>query len=266
VPTVASLLKESGLPLAEARALLAVELASAREGLIAHPEREVDERAARRFEQQVARRRAGEPLAYLTGEREFYGRSFSVGPAVLVPRPETELLVQLAIERAKTFKTPKIIDLGTGSGCIAITLALELPRAQIWATDRSSAALDVGRTNARALGASVTFLESDWYAALAGRFDLVLSNPPYVAQGDAHLNDLQYEPSLALVAGPDGLACLRPIIAGARAHLSAGGWLLVEHGYDQGPPVRRLLKDAGLTSIDTVKDAANLERVSIARS
>jgi len=265
VPTVATLLKTSGLPLLEARALLAHELTRTREALVAHPELEVEAAAARQFEQLAARRRAGEPLAYLLGEREFYGRRFAVSPAVLVPRPETELLVQLALDRTRTLFAPNVLDLGTGSGCIAISIALDVAQAEVVGTDISPGALDVARTNATNLDARVGFIESDWYIGIRGHFDVIASNPPYVAQGDAHLSDLKYEPELALMAG-DGLSCLRRIIDGAPAHLSTGGWLLVEHGYDQAQAVRELFERAGFDAIQTARDQAGIERVTLARS
>jgi len=264
VPTVATLLKTSGLPLLEARALLAHELARTREALVAHPELEVAAGEAQRFEQRTARRRAGEPLAYLLGAREFYGRRFAISPAVLVPRPETELLVQLALDRARTLFAPNVLDLGTGSGCIAISLALDVAQAEVFGTDISPGALDVARTNATNLDARVAFIESDWYIGIRGHFDVIASNPPYVAQGDAHLSDLKYEPELALMAG-DGLSCLRRIIDGAPAHLSTGGWLLVEHGYDQAQAVRELFERAGFDAIQTARDHANIERVTTGR-
>ena len=265
MPTVAELLRASGLPQLEARALLACELAATRESLVAHPERTVAVEPAQRFAHKVARRLAGEPLAYLAGEREFYGRTFRVGPAVLVPRPETETLVRLALDLANKHQRPAVLDLGTGSGCIAITLALDAPHADVTATDTSAAALEVARANRQALGAPVRFVASNWYAAVEGRFDLIVSNPPYVAQGDPHLPDLRYEPELALLAGPDGLSCVRPIVASAPAHLKDGGWLLLEHGFDQASQVRQALSQAGFEEIKTARDDAGLERVTWGR-
>jgi len=265
VPTVAELLRASGLPQLDARALLAYELGATRESLVAHPERPVTVEPAQRFAHKVTRRLAGEPLAYLTGEREFYGRTFRVGSAVLVPRPETELLVRLALELARGHQRPAVLDLGTGSGCIAITLALEAPHADVTASDVSTAALEVARANGQALGAPMRFVESNWYAAVAGEFDLIVSNPPYVAQGDPHLADLRYEPELALLAGPDGLSCVRPIVAGAPAHLKSGGWLLLEHGFDQASAVRERFSQAGFEEIQTTRDDAGLDRVTSGR-
>jgi release factor glutamine methyltransferase len=262
VSTVAALLEASGLPLLEARALLAHELACARATLVAHPEREVDPDRTRGFELLVGRRRAGEPLAYLLGEREFYSRSFAVNASVLVPRPETELLVQVALQHAAALRSPRVLDLGTGSGCIAITLALEHPDADVWATDISGAALEVAHLNARRLDAPVSFLQSGWYSAIEGGFDLIVANPPYVAPVDPHLVELRFEPALALVAADNGLACLRQIIAGAPGFLRPGGWLTVEHGFDQGAAVRQMFVEAGLSSVATERDAAQLDRVT----
>lgn len=263
MPTVAGLLKASGLPLLDARALLAHQLQTTRETLIAHPERRVADHEAQGFEQLAARRRAGEPLAYLLGEREFFGRAFKVGPAVLIPRRETELLVRLALERAPRVDRPRFLDLGTGSGCIAITLALEAPDAEVVATDIAAPALDVARTNATRLAARVTFAESHWFAAIPGRFDLIVANPPYVAPGDPHLDALRHEPQRALVAAEGGLASLREIVAGASAHLKQGGWLLMEHGYDQALAVREMLQKAGFVQNETVRDDAGIERVTL---
>jgi release factor glutamine methyltransferase len=263
VPTVADLLQRSRLPTLEARALLAHVLTTTRETLIAHPERGVDAPTAVRFHALVARRRSGAPIAYLVGEREFYGRSFSVTPDVLVPRPETELLVELVLARAALTHAPGMLDLGTGSGCIAISLALGRPDARVVAVDISEAALRVARGNAERLGARVVFKHSDWYSEVSERFDFVVANPPYVAQGDPHLLDLQHEPQDALVAADDGLACLRAIVAGAPQRLNERGWLLVEHGYNQAAAVRDLFLEVGFKSIATHVDAANIERVSL---
>ena len=262
MPTVADLLQRSRLPTLEARALLAHVLTTTRETLIAHPERSVDAPAAVRFHALVARRRSGEPLAYLVGEREFYGRSFGLTRDVLVPRPETELLVELVLARAALMHAPSILDLGTGSGCIAISLALERPDARVVAIDTSEAALRVARGNAERLGAGVAFKQSDWYSEVGERFDFIVANPPYVAQGDPHLLDLPHEPQGALVAEEDGLACLRAIVAGARQHLNKNGWLLVEHGYNQAAAVRNLLIEVGFTSVATLLDATRIERVT----
>lgn len=258
--TVGELLAASALPRAEARLLLAYALGAPVEALIARPERAVDEQTAARFAALARRRRQGEPVAYLLGEKEFYGRRFAVSPAVLVPRPETELLVQLALQRLRQRSAPRVLDLGTGSGCIAITLALECPGAAVVAVDRSADALAVARANAQRLGAAVAFVPGDWYQPVGGRFDLVVANPPYVAAADPHLAELQREPQHALVAGADGLADLRRIVAGAPARLNSGGALVVEHGYDQGASVRELFAQAGFSGIETCCDLAGIER------
>lgn len=262
---VSDLLRASGLPPLEARALLAKQLECSREALVAHPERRVSDTDAGAFHVLARRRRTGEPLAYLLGEREFYGRAFAVATAVLIPRPETELLASLALDKARRIDHPAILDLGTGSGCIAITLAIEAPHATIVAADISAAALEVARANAARHRARVTFIESNWYSAIDGRFDLIVANPPYVADGDPHLQDLQHEPQLALVAGKDGLDHVRTIVAATPAHLRAGGWLALEHGYDQADAVRDLFASAGFESVSTTRDAAGLDRVTSGR-
>ncbi|HEY5762236.1 MAG TPA: peptide chain release factor N(5)-glutamine methyltransferase [Rhodocyclaceae bacterium] len=233
---------------------------------LAHPERRLSHDEANAFMALVNRRANGEPLAYLTGEREFFGRSFAVTADVLIPRPDTERLVLAAIEVAEERGgEAAILDLGTGSGAIAVTLALELPGARLTATDLSAAALTVAGRNAAVLGATVSFVASDWYAALGPtQFDLIVSNPPYVAAGDPHLaqDGLPFEPDLALTDGGDGLACLREIIAGAPAFLAPGGQLLLEHGYDQAAAVRALLARAGFIAIASRRDLSGHERVS----
>jgi release factor glutamine methyltransferase len=266
-PTVAALLAASGLPALEARALLARELGVPRERLLAHPEATVDPARARSFSALTGRRLAGEPLAYLLGGKEFYGRWFAVSAAVLVPRPETELLVELALRHLAGIERPRVLELGTGSGCIAITLALERPDAQITATDRSHEALTIARANAATLGASaLLFVHGNWFEPLPTRaqFDLIVSNPPYVAADDPHLAALSHEPALALTSGGNGLAGLRAIIEGGRTHLGAGGMLAVEHGYDQAAAVRALLVEHGWSGTQTYRDAAGHERATTA--
>ena len=236
--------------------------------LIAHPERPLSAAQAAEFDALVARRAGGEPLAYLVGSAWFGDLSFRVTPAVLIPRPDTEVLVELAVERAQAFASPRIVDLGTGSGIVAISLARRCPDAQVTATDVSAAALDVARANAVRHGAAVRFVEGDWFAPLGDeRFDLVVSNPPYVVEGDPHLqlNGLPFEPRGALtdgITGGDGLACIRRIVAAAPAHLRAGGWLLMEHGYDQAVELRGLLLAAGFIDVASWRDDAGIERVS----
>lgn len=224
--------------------------------------------ALAQFAEWVERRAAGEPLAYLVGEAEFRGRVFQVSPSVLIPRPETEVLIDLALEKLQLMTAPAVVDLGTGSGIVAISLALECPAAAVSAVDLSPLALAVARNNAGRLGAPLAFHEGDWFAPLAGQcFDLIVSNPPYVAEGDPHLelNGLPHEPRMALTDGEpggNGLACIRRIIADAAIHLKPGGWLLFEHGYDQGAASRNLLAAAGFKDAFTHPDLAGIDRVS----
>lgn len=235
---------------------------------IAHGPDLLDEVQAASLDALLTRRLAGEPVAYLVGAREFYGRPFRVSPAVLIPRPDTELLVDLALSCIAPDRTVEVLDLGTGSGCIAITLALERPRARVTALDRSAGALAVARDNAQALGARVEFLASDWFCAVAGRrFDLIVGNPPYVAERDPHLGrgDVRFEPMEALAAGNDGLADLRRLIDAAPQHLKPGGTLLLEHGYDQAGAVRDLLRARGFLAPESWADLTGTERVSGAR-
>lgn len=219
------------------------------------------------YEQGLARLLAGEPLAYVLGGQPFRGHNYQVSPGVLVPRPDTETLVEAALARLDLDGSAEVLDLGTGSGCVAIEIALARPRARVAAVDASAAALAVARGNAALLGApGVAFLESDWYGAAAGRrFDGVVSNPPYVAEGDPHLGQLAAEPRAALVAGPDGLVDLRHIVARAPGHLKPGGWLCVEHGFAQGEAVRALFARAGFEGIETLRDAGGRERVCAGR-
>jgi release factor glutamine methyltransferase len=254
------------IPVSEARLLLGHVLGRNHAWLEAHRDDALDGEVLRVFASLVARRAAGEPVAYLLGVREFYGRDFAVSPAVLIPRPETELLVELGIAAVGRIAAPRILDLGTGSGCVAVTLALELPGARVTAVDVSPAALDVARGNAARLGADLRFCAGDWFTALpeGERFDLVVSNPPYVAEGDPHLSegDLRFEPSLALACGADGLSAIRRIVAEAPAHLAPGGALYFEHGYDQGEAVASLLADAGYRDIEQHRDLAGIVRAS----
>ncbi len=267
MPTVSALLAEHALPATEARALLAWVLRTPRERLVAHPETVVPPQAHTDYTALVARRQAGEPLAYLLGEKEFYGRPFAVTPDVLVPRPDTETLIDVALACVRGRAAPRILDLGTGSGCVAITLALERPDASVCATDVSAAALAMARANAQSLGASVTFLQGDWFTALGpGAFDLIVSNPPYVAYADPHLAALRHEPPLALTDGGDGMQCLSILIAGARKYLSGEGWLALEHGYDQAAAVGQRMKDAGFREVTTHRDAGGQTRVTAGRA
>ncbi len=247
----------------DARLLLERASGCAHADLLARPETPLPAPAAAQFLDWVHRRAAGEPLAYIVGEAEFRGRLFQVSPAVLVPRPETEVLIELALVRLAG--RPRVLDLGTGSGIVAVSLALEFPAADVVAVDLSPAALAVARNNAGRLGAAVRCVDSDWYAALSGeRFDLIVANPPYIAADDPHLSGdgLPCEPQMALTDGGDGLNCIRVIVAGAAAHLTAGGWLLFEHGYDQGAASRNLLAAAGFQDAFTQPDLAGNDRVS----
>lgn len=252
----------------DARLLLEYATGCTHADLLARPETPVIAPAYAQFAEWVERRAAGEPLAYLVGETEFRGRVFQVSPEVLIPRPETEVLIDLAVDRLKMQRTARVVDLGTGSGIVAISLALECPQAQVFAVDLSPGALAVARNNAGRRGARVDFREGDWLAPLAGeRFDLIVSNPPYVADGDPHLcrDGLPFEPQMALSdlePGGNGLACIRRIVADAPAFLNPGGWLLFEHGYDQGEACRNLLTGAGFKGAFTHPDLAGTDRVS----
>ena len=268
--TIEQALRRHSLPRLESRMLLMhVWPGLTHAAIVGYPERELAAEAAAAFDALAARRLAGEPMAYLIGAREFYGRDFKVSPAVLIPRPETEHLIELALEKTGAAQPARAVDLGTGSGAIAVTLALQAPSWRVSALDVSAEALAVARDNARALGAEVRFLHGSWFDPLpAGeRFDLIVSNPPYIERGDRHLDegDLRFEPRGALTDEADGLACLREIVAGAPARLEAGGWLMVEHGYDQGAAVRELFGAAGLSQVETIRDLAGQDRVTIGR-
>lgn len=257
------------IPASEARLFLREILGVTAARIAAYPEDALTPEQAERFADLLARRESGEPVAYLLGVRGFYGRDFQVGPAVLIPRPETELIVDLVRERVPAGAAPAILDLGTGSGALAVTLALELPAASVTAVDFSAAALGVARANAEALGARVRFVESDWFAALAvgERFEVIVSNPPYVADGDPHLaeGDVRFEPASALASGPAGLDDIVRIVAAAPAFLTPGGWLLLEHGYDQAAAVRELLLAGGFAEVASARDLAGIERITLGR-
>jgi release factor glutamine methyltransferase len=261
-----TVLSASGLPPSEARSLAAAALGLTRAQLVTRGPQPLAAADVAQLEALFARRRAGEPIAYLTGEREFYGLSFTVTPAVLIPRPETELLVDFALETVAERAPARILDLGTGSGCIAVSIARLRPAAFVTAVDRSTEALAVASGNARRLGArNAEFRPSDWFTALAGmRFDLIVANPPYVAAADPHLRqgDLRFEPAAALASGAEGLDAIRTIAAAVPAHLAAGGWFAFEHGYDQGGSSCALLTQAGFEAVFTRRDLAGHERVS----
>jgi release factor glutamine methyltransferase len=268
-PRIAELLAQArgaGVERLDAQLLLARLLGRSRTWLLAHDDAKLDAAQLAAWNAQVARRAVGEPLAYLVGEKEFHGLPFQVDANVLVPRPETEVLVDWALELLEgplRERSPqRVVDLGTGSGAIAIAVKHGCPPAQLSATDLSAAALDVARANAHRLGTSISFAAGSWWNAIAGstRFDLVLSNPPYVAADDPHLAALRHEPLAALTPGGDGLAALRQIIEGAPDHMAASGWLLVEHGYDQADDVRALLHIHGFSAITTRPDLAGQAR------
>jgi release factor glutamine methyltransferase len=250
----------------DAEALLLHVLGQPRGWLFAHADDLLDADRQAAFAALVARRAAGEPVAYLTGRRGFWTLELEVTPATLIPRPETELLVELALERLPPGAETRVADLGTGSGAVALAIASERPRAQVVATDASAAALAVARRNAGRLGLrKVRFIEGDWLAPLQGeRFDVIASNPPYIEAGDPHLaqGDLRFEPPSALASGVDGLDDIRRIVHDARDALAPGGWLLFEHGWNQGEAARALLDEAGYAQVFTAQDLEARDRVS----
>lgn len=261
--SIAALLKNAPLNPLEARILLSHALHLTRVQLITQSERGLTAQEALNLSALYQRRLNGEPIAYIVGEREFYGLSFLVTPDVLIPRPETELLVELALERVP--HNGHVLDLGTGSGAIAVAIAHALPDVAVTALDVSEAALAIARHNAASHHANVHFVHSDWYAALGDeRFDIIVANPPYIVNGDPHLSqgDLRFEPLAALTDFDDGLTAYRSIIGGAQTHLTAGGWLMMEHGYDQAAPVRDLLAAHGFAEVQSWSDLAGIERVS----
>jgi len=263
--SVIELMRSTGVDPIESRALMRTVLAVTDAQLAANPEQEVPDDLRQRYLALACRRVAGEPVAYLTGEREFYSLAFRVTPAVLIPRPETELLVDLALERARPAPEVRVLDLGTGSGCIAIAIAKHCRHACVSAADVSGAAIAIARENAARHGVTVEFHTGDWFDALpAGRYDLIVANPPYIAASDPHLlqADIRFEPANALIAGPGGFECLDTIVEGARRRLASGGSLLFEHGYDQAQGARERLAAAGYTEIFTMRDLAGHERVS----
>lgn len=255
-------MRACGIEAREARLLLAHASGLSEAQILGFPERPVSASARELFSRYLQRRKGGEPVAYILGEKEFYGLALEVTPAVLIPRPETELLVELALER--TFGS--FADLGTGSGAIAIAVKKHRPAARVVAVDASEAALAVARRNAERHGALLELRKGSWLAPLArDSFELIVANPPYVAAGDPHLAELAFEPRAALVGGADGLDAIREIVGAAPAHLVPGGWLLLEHGIGQDPAVRRLLQEAGLEEGRTWPDLSGIPRVSGAR-
>jgi release factor glutamine methyltransferase len=251
-----------------AEVLLAASLEKNRSHLLAWPERTVNTEQAALYRNFLQRRLKGEPIAYITGQREFWSLPFRVTPDTLIPRPETELLVEKALELAPPGAELNIADLGTGSGAIAVIMSRERPRCHIYATDHSAATLEIARENSRRLNAKkIRFQQGDWCRALPAevRFDLILSNPPYVAEHDPHLKQdgLPWEPASALVSGSDGLDDIRRIAHEAPSHLVTGGSLLLEHGYDQGDAVRRILRGQGFSEVNTLADLAGNDRLTI---
>lgn len=261
--TIGTVLTKPPLEPLEARILLSHGLRLSRVQLITQSERALTEEEANSVSALFERRIGGEPIAYIIGEREFYGLMLDTTPDVLIPRPETELLVELALERVAD--DGRVLDMGTGSGAIAIAIAHALPDASVTALDISEAALAIARRNAARHDAKVSFLQSDWYSTLTTQqFDIIVANPPYIVAADPHLSqgDLRFEPIDALTDHADGLAALRIITDGASLHLAHGGWLLMEHGYDQAPAVRALLNGQGFREVQSWKDLAGIERIS----
>ena len=260
-----ALLASTDIEPREAEVLLLDVLAKDRAWLYAHGDEPLDDRQRARFEVFARRRQAGEPVAYILGKREFWSLPLTVNPAVLIPRPDTELLVRCAIDVLTHLSAPACLDLGTGSGAVALAIKSDLEQCRVTALDCSPEALAVARANGEQLGLAIEWLQSDWFAALGDRrWPLIVSNPPYIRANDQHLQqgDLPAEPQSALVAGEDGLDCIRSIVGAAPLHLEAGGTLLFEHGWDQALEVRALLKEAGFVEVHTQRDLAGHERVT----
>lgn len=253
--------RAQGLDRLDAQLLLSAVLGQPHSWLIAHDQDPLPPEATPRFGTLVERRAQGEPIAYLLGEKEFFGLTLSVGPGVLVPRPDTETLVEWALSLIPPGQPWRVLDLGTGSGAIALALQSQRPQAVVTAVDASPAALATARANAERLRLPVRFVQGSWLTPLADKvFDLIVSNPPYIAEGDAHLPALRFEPIEALTAGPDGLTDLRDIIGQAHRHLAPSGWLLLEHGYDQAPAVQGLFAQGDWRHVTSRQDLAGHAR------
>ena len=257
--------QSEGIDRLDAQLMIGALLNQPRGWLIAHDDLLLTSIQSEKLKQWVSRRRNGEPLAYLIGQKEFYGLMLQVGPSVLVPRPETELLVDWGLRLLQgplaSAPKPSVIDLGTGSGAIALAIKHRFQAAPVTAVDSSASALETASGNAGLLNLAIDLVQGNWWAAVPGRrFDLALSNPPYIANGDRHLAALRHEPQNALIAQRDGLADLEEIIDGARMHLNPDGWLLLEHGHDQANALRQRLAGAGFGQVQTLCDLAGLER------
>ena len=259
------LLKSAPIEIMEARILAAHSLQWSRVQLITQSKEALSTTQVEDIQRLFERRLHGEPIAYLIGQREFYGLSFEVTPAVLIPRPETELLVELALERMTS--NARVLDMGTGSGAIAVALAHTRPDSTFFATDVSEQALAVAERNSLLHQTAITFFQSNWYEQVNGRFDLIVSNPPYIHAGDVHLSqgDLRFEPADALTDHQTGLTAIEIIVQGAPTYLESGGWLLLEHGYDQAHLTRELFNPSTWSDVQSWRDLAGIERVTGAK-
>lgn len=248
----------------EALILMSAAVGKPKEYLIVHDDVDLSNEQEARLSSMIERRTAGEPIAYILGRQEFFGRMFEVNRFTLIPRPDTELIVEQTLDAVQG-RSVRILDLGTGSGCIAATLKCELPNSEVWATDFSEGALETARRNAAELGAQIEFRQGSWFEAIAGEsivFDIIVSNPPYIESNDPHLENLTYEPISALTDGADGLQDLKKIIEGAPSRLKSGGFLLLEHGWNQGVETRALFDSEVWRDVETVKDYAGNDRVT----